>query len=101
MIELGALLSEMPKRCTYLAASATTKEADLFQTSAALGMFKIDGLILTKLDETPSFGSIYNFARKYQVPLSFFTTGKEAARNLDVADPARLVAALFGMNWNN
>jgi flagellar biosynthesis GTPase FlhF len=100
MMELGALLAEMPNRCTYLATPATTKESDLFQASAALGMFNIDGLILTKLDETHSFGSLYNFARKNQFPLSFFTTGKEAARNLEVADPARLVAALFGKEWN-
>jgi flagellar biosynthesis protein FlhF len=100
MIELGALLAEMPNRCTYLAAPATTKESDLFQASATLGMFDIDGLIITKLDETHSFGNLYNFARKNQFPLSFFTTGKEAARNLEVADPARLVAALFGKEWN-
>jgi flagellar biosynthesis GTPase FlhF len=100
MTELGALLAEMPDRCTYLAAPATTKECDLFQASAALGMFNIDGLILTKLDETHSFGSLYNFARKNQFPLSFFTTGKEASRNLEVADPVCLAAALFGKEWN-
>jgi flagellar biosynthesis protein FlhF len=101
MVELGALLEGIPDRCTYLVASATTKESDLFQTSAGLGMFDIDGLIITKLDETHSFGSLYNFARKNHVPLSFFTDGKEAARHLEVADPARLVAALFGHAWNN
>lgn len=100
VIELGALLSEMPRRCTYLVAPATTKETDLFQAAAALGIFHLDGLIVTKLDETHSFGSLYNFARRNQVPLSFMTTGKEAARHLEVADPARLVAALFGKDWN-
>ncbi|MCX6064884.1 MAG: hypothetical protein NT121_03915 [Chloroflexi bacterium] len=98
--ELGALLAELPKRCTYLVAPATTKETDLYQLSAALGIFNLDGLIITKLDETHTFGSVYNFARKNQLPLSFFTTGKEAARNLEVSDPARLVAALFGKEWN-
>lgn len=99
VVELGALLEEMPVRCTYLVAPATTKESDLSQTSAALGMFDIDGLILTKLDETHSFGNLYNFARKNHIPLSFFTTGREAASNLEVANPARLVAALFGNEW--
>lgn len=100
MIELGALLSEIPKRCTYLVAPATTKEADLFQSSASLGIFNLDGLIITKLDETHTFGSVYNFARKNQVPLGYFTTGKEASRHLEVVDPARLVSALFGREWN-
>ena len=100
LVELGGLLTEIPKRCTYLVAPATTKEADLFQLSASLGVFNLDGLIITKLDETHTFGSVYNFARKNQVPLGFFTTGKEPARNLEVVDPARLVSALFGKEWN-
>jgi flagellar biosynthesis protein FlhF len=100
MIELGTLLAEIPQRCTYLAAPAPTKEIDLVQSSASLGIFNLDGLIITKLDETHTFGSVYNFARKNQVPLSYFTTGKEASLHLEVADPARLVSALFGKEWN-
>lgn len=100
MSELGALLSKLPKHSTYLVAPATTKESDLFQAWAALGIFQLDGLVLTKLDETHTFGSLYNLARKTQLPLSFLTTGKETARHLEVADPARLVAALFGQEWS-
>jgi len=100
MAELGALLSEMPARVTCLVAPATTKEADLFQLSASLGLFKLDGLILTKLDETHTFGGVYNFARRNQVPLAYFATGREAARHLETADPMRLVSALFGREWN-
>jgi flagellar biosynthesis protein FlhF len=100
MIELGKLLSEIPKRSTYLVVPATAKEVDLFQTSASLGIFNLDGLIVTKLDETHTFGNVYNFARKNQVPLGYFTTGKEASRHLEVVDPSRLVSALFGKEWN-
>jgi flagellar biosynthesis protein FlhF len=100
MIELGTLLAEIPKRCTYLVVPATIKETDLFQSSASLGIFNLDGVIVTKLDETHTFGNVYNFARKNQVPLGYFTTGKEPSRHLEVADPARLVSALFGKEWN-
>ena len=100
MIELGKLLSEMPKRFTYLVVPATTKEQDLFQSAASLGIFNLDGLIITKLDETHTFGNVYNFSRKNQMPLGYFTTGKEASRHLEVVDPARLVSALFGKSWN-
>jgi flagellar biosynthesis protein FlhF len=100
MTELGTLLSELPKRCTYLVAPATIKETDLFQLSASLGVFNLDGVIITKLDETHSFGSVYNFARKNKFPLGYFATGRDAARNLEVADPARLASALFGKEWN-
>ena len=100
MIELGALLSELPKRCTYLVAPATTKESDLYQLHASFSVFNLNGIIITKLDETHLFGSVYNFARKNQLPLSYFATGRDAARNLEVADPERLVLALFGREWN-
>jgi flagellar biosynthesis protein FlhF len=100
MIELGSLLAELPKRCTYLVTPATTKEIDLYQLSASFGVFNLNGLIVTKLDETHGFGGVYNFARKNQVPLSYFATGRDAARNLEVADPARLAAALFGKEWS-
>lgn len=100
MVELGALLSEMPGRCTYLVAPANIREADLFQLNASLGVFNLDGLIITKLDETHHFGSLYNFARRNQTPLGYFTTGRETSRHLEVADPARLVSALFGKEWN-
>jgi flagellar biosynthesis protein FlhF len=100
MVALGSLLSELPRRCTYLIAPATTKESDLYQLSASLGIFNLNGVILTKLDETHTFGNVYNFARKNQLPLSYFATGRDAARNLEVADPVRLVRALFGREWN-
>jgi flagellar biosynthesis protein FlhF len=100
MTELGSLLSELPHRCTYLVAPATTKESDLNQLSASMGIFALNGVIITKLDETHSLGSIYNFARRNPIPLSFFTAGRDASRHLEVADPVHLAAALFGKEWN-
>jgi len=99
MIELGALLFEMPTRYTYMVVSANIKETDLQQLAASFGVFNLNGLILTKLDETHNFGGLYNFARKSQMPLAYFTTGREASSKLEVADPGRLVAALFGKEW--
>lgn len=99
MVELGALLAEISKRCTYLVVPATTKETDLFQLVASLGMFNLNGVIVTKLDETHSFGSVYNFARRNQIPLGFFATGRDAANHFEIAEPARLVSALFGKEW--
>jgi flagellar biosynthesis protein FlhF len=99
MVELGALLTEIPRRSTYLVTAATTKESDLYQIAASLGIFSLNGLIVTKLDETFTHGSVYNFARKSQLCLSYFTTGKDALRNLEVANAARLVSALFGKGW--
>jgi flagellar biosynthesis protein FlhF len=99
MVELGELLSEIPKRSTYLVVPATTKETDLFQVVGSLGMFNLNGVIVTKLDETHTFGNVYNFARRNQLPLGYFATGRDAANHFETADPVRLVLALFGKEW--
>lgn len=93
--ELGAFLTEIPQRFTYLVAPATTKEGDLVQLMASLSVLRLDGLIVTRLDETCSFGSVYNLARRTQLPLSYFTTGKEITGCLEVATTDKLVTALF------
>lgn len=98
--ELGTYLTAVPSRCTYLVAAATTKESDLFQAFASLSLFGLQGLIFTKLDETFSFGNVYNFARKTQLPMAYFTFGKTTGQgNLRGADAGQLVRALFGNGW--
>jgi flagellar biosynthesis protein FlhF len=95
MVELGSFLSQIPQRCTYLMAPATTKEADLGQAYAALRPFNIRGLILTKLDETLCLGNVYNFAWRTQLPLAYFTSGKQVVEDFSPANVNWLVAALF------
>jgi flagellar biosynthesis protein FlhF len=99
MIELGSFLTELPNRQTYLTLSATAKETDSFQVASALGIFGLDGIMVTKLDETSTFGSVYNFARKSRLPMGFFSSGKEVTEKFQLANTTRLVAALFGKGW--
>ncbi len=94
--ELGSLLTEIPDRCLLLAASASQKETDLIQAAASFGVFGLDGLVVTKLDETATFGSIYNLAMKTGLPLAYFSSGKGADGSLEPATAERLVRALFG-----
>ncbi len=100
MVELGELLSELPEHCTFLVTPANVKEGDLYSMSGTLSVFGLDGVIVSKLDETFTYGSVYNFARKSQFPLAYFTAGKEAIADLEVSTTQRLVAALFGKGWN-
>lgn len=100
IVELGGLLSELPERTLYLVVPANIKEGDLFCMSGALNVFGLDGVIVTKLDETSTYGGVYNFVRKSHLPLAYFTFGKAASAGLEVATSQRLVAALFGRGWN-
>lgn len=93
--ELGSYLSNVPPGSAYLVASATTKELDLIQTLTTFKQFGIKGLILTKTDETGSFGSSFNFAWLSKLPLYFFTSGNQIFNNLKPGNPDQLVTALF------
>lgn len=100
LVELGELLSQIPQRVTWLVASALTRESDLIQISAALGVFRLNGMVFTRMDETMSFGSVYNFARRIPYPLRYFAYGKETAGKFQAAEASRLSAALFGKGWS-
>ncbi len=93
--ELGAILTEIPQRCLLLVASASQKEKDLLQAAASFGVFGLNGLVITKMDETLTLGSIYNLALKSQIPLVYFSSGKGSAGRLQSASAERLVSALF------
>jgi len=91
LAELGSLLAEIPNRCLLLVASASQKEKDLVQAAASFGVFGLDGLAVTKLDETATFGSIYNLAMKAGLPLAYFSLGKGADGSLAPATAEKLV----------
>ena len=93
--ELGTFLTEVPRRCLLLVASASQKEKDLFQAAASFGIFGLNGLAVTKMDETLTFGSIFNLAQKSQIPLVYFSAGRGTAGSFQSASAERLVSALF------
>jgi flagellar biosynthesis protein FlhF len=95
VLEMGTYLAQIPGRAIYLVAPATMKESDLNQVYAAFASFQLKGLILTKMDETDTFGSVYNLAWHCKLPISYFTTGKEVLGHLKSGSPAALVDAIF------
>lgn len=95
VLELGTYLAQIPGRSIYLAAPATMKESDLYQAFTAFSPFQLKGLILTKMDETDTYGSVYNLAWHSKQPISFMTTGKDVMGHLKTGDPAELINAIF------
>jgi flagellar biosynthesis protein FlhF len=93
--ELGNLLAALPRRATYWVAAATAKETDLTGAYAAFAPFHLNGLLVTKLDETSTFGPVFNLAWRTRLPLSFFATGPRVLDTLQPATPESLVRALF------
>jgi len=97
--ELSDLLAALPGRLTYLTSPATAKDADLQSAFAALNVFDLKGLVLTKLDETGTIGGVYNLALRSQLPLLYYSAGPRVLDEFHPAQPTRLVNALFEGGW--
>ena len=99
LIELGDYLTVLPNRITYLVAPATSKDSDLIRAMSTFSAFNLKGLIVTRLDETCSYGNVFNLAWRSQLPLAFFSVGRRVPDDLLPAQPGQLVSALFGEGW--
>jgi len=93
--QLGTLLGALPRRATYWVAAATAKDTDLTEGFASFAPFHLNGLLMTKLDETGTFGPVFNLAWRTRLPLSFFATGPRVLDTLQPAKPESLVRAMF------
>ncbi len=91
IVELSAFLTEIPKKLTLLALPATLKLADMQQAVASFSLLQINGIAITKLDETKYVGHIINLIWKNKIPLAYFCDGTNYLDNLQTADAARLV----------
>ena len=96
VVELGGFVTRSNIRSTYIVVSATTKEIDLMQTVAAFRPFRIKGMIVTRMNETLTFGNIYNVAQKSHIPLAYFSNGPHIFNDLKPAKAKDLVDTLFG-----
>jgi len=99
VLELGAVLTAIPARVTYVVAPATAKDQDLKRLQAMAAPFNPSGLILTKLDETSSPGSAFNLAWRSQWPLVYFIHSPQLLDGFQRAHPARLVHAIIREGW--
>jgi flagellar biosynthesis protein FlhF len=99
LAELAGLLGSLPEHQTYLAAPATVKPTDLRASFNALGVFSLNGLVLTKLDETASLGSAFNLAASSRLPVLYYSAGPRVLDEFLPAQPARLVRALLDGGW--
>ncbi|MBI4864948.1 MAG: hypothetical protein HY815_32520 [Candidatus Riflebacteria bacterium] len=52
-------------------------------------------LIVTKLDETSSFGSMISLLARFKKGVSYVTTGQSVPEDIMPASPARLARFLF------
>jgi flagellar biosynthesis protein FlhF len=96
--ELISLFAEIPERHILLAVPATSKESDLRDIYLAYAGLGIGGLVITKLDETRSYGELFNFLYQSLLPIAFLTDGARITGDLHPGDTSLLVNRLLDEN---
>lgn len=79
----------------HLVLSASTREADMDAITARFAALPVHRLIFSKLDETTSFGPIFNVARRVGLPLSYLCAGQCVPDDLELATPRALADLLL------
>ena len=87
-------LSVIPGLLNQLLISAPTKEKDIAQFIQRFSSIPIHGLIVTKLDESLTYGNLLNHLYQMPMPLSYFTDGQQVPEDIRPASPQTL-AGLF------
>lgn len=84
---------------TVMVVPATTHSDSLTRFMQAFPARRIAGAIVTKLDEAPCFGSIFDCILRHRWPLWYSTDGQNIPRDLAPCEPAALVKRLAqGLN---
>ncbi len=98
VLELKAFLDRAKVDNAYLVVSATTKSGDMDIIANGFSNIKYKGLILTKLDETSTYGSILNICRRTEVPIKFITVGQNVPDDIKIPLEDEIIKLVLGEN---
>lgn len=85
-------LAEQQQVKTYLVMSSNSQAQMLKASVHAYGAARLQGCVLTKLDETASIGEALGVVMQTRLPIAYTTDGQDIPKNLDVARAHQLVA---------
>ena len=93
--ELKEYLEATQSDDLFLVLSGTSKYQDFLDILETYQDVKITSLIFTKLDETSSYGSLYNLVYQKKYPIAYFTNGQNIPDDIEIAEPQKLVQMLM------
>ncbi|MRN54849.1 flagellar biosynthesis protein FlhF [Paenibacillus monticola] len=94
--ELQSLLAKELKSETFLVLSLTSKSRDMKMIAEHFGRYQLDKVIFTKLDETGSYGPLFNVLNDYPLALSYVTNGQNVPDDLLMVSKEQLCDLLLG-----
>ncbi|AMX84023.1 flagellar biosynthesis protein FlhF [Geobacillus subterraneus] len=81
---------------TFLVLAATGKYEDMKAVYDRFSRLPLDRLIITKLDETDSYGAVFSLLIDSRLGAAYFTNGQNVPDDMAEASADRLVHLLFG-----
>ena len=96
ILKISNLLQKTDKDISVnLVLSASTKLDDLKQIYKKFSFLDIDSLIITKFDETNSFGNVFSLSFQTEKNLSYFSYGQEVPNDIMPASKDFLVECIL------
>lgn len=89
--QLALLRTAQPPARTLLVLAANTHAEAMERGVQAFGALRVDGAVLTKLDEAPRLGAALSVLIRHRLPLAFTTNGQRVPEDITPADVRRLV----------
>jgi flagellar biosynthesis protein FlhF len=78
--------------------SALARDADAFEVADRFKAIGFDDVIFTRLDEAVQHGIIYNFQKRFHVPLHSFGIGSAIPEDYEIATKERVVDLIFQLS---
>lgn len=94
--ELRAFVNKTNSSNINLVISCTTKNKDLEAIIDGYRQLDFQNVIITKLDETTTYGSIYNILNYAHKPVSYVTTGQNVPDDIKKFTVHELVSLILG-----
>jgi len=92
--ELAECLGQVKGLTILLVLSATTKDRDMAVGIRQVRDLPIGGLVISKIDETNSYGNVINNLIKFKKPVSFLTNGQKVPDDIITATPEGLAGMI-------
>lgn len=94
--ELRAFINKVSPDNIHLVVSSTTKNRDIETIINGYKVLEYDDVIMTKLDETTTYGSILNISDISEKPISFITIGQDVPDDIKEATKDELIELILG-----
>jgi flagellar biosynthesis protein FlhF len=94
--ELRAFIDKVNTENIHLVISCTTKNKDVTSIIEGYRTLNYKNIIITKLDETSTYGSILNILDTAKKPLSFITTGQNVPDDIKMIPSSEVSSLILG-----